>query len=147
MSRLRPYPVSAFCGVTLFIWGNRVWLAWTNTEDSLARKVVWSVPITAFVVCAVVLLVALVRGADPSARWFVRTVRGFAGGTVVFWAIRAPMITLADHPGGFKVVHAVLAIVSVVAAVAAWRSVPVVDSAGCPSPPSPSPAAATRTPA
>lgn len=122
MERLRPYPVTTFSAITLFIWGNRIWLAWTNAEDSVARKIVWSTPITAFVIAALISLVLLLRGADATAGRFRQLVQVFAGGTVIYWAIRGPMILLADHPGPFKVVHAVLAIVSVVAAVAAWRS-------------------------
>lgn len=123
MARLRPYPVAVFCAVTLFTWGNRIWLAWTNPDDTVAEKLLWSVPITAFVVAAVVLLVVLVRGGGRTGTGFVRAVRAFAAGTVVFWAVRAPMILAADHPVPFKVVHAVLAIVSVTAAAFAWRSV------------------------
>ncbi|MEO6629150.1 MAG: hypothetical protein ABIP03_11360 [Aquihabitans sp.] len=123
MARLRPYPVAAFCAVTLFTWGNRIWLAWTNPDDTMVEKIVWSVPITAFVIAALVLFVVLLRGGDHTGAGFVRLVQVFAAGTVVYWAVRAPMILLADHPGAFKVVHAVLAAVSVVAAAFAWRSV------------------------
>ena len=35
VERLRPYPVAVFCGVTLLIWTNRIWLAWTNDEDTV----------------------------------------------------------------------------------------------------------------
>lgn len=122
MERLRPYPVAAFAAVTLVIWGNRIWLAWTNHEDTIAEKLVWSTPITLFVIAAVTVAVLLLKGTDTSTLCFRRLVQMFAGGTVVFWAIRAPMILLADHEVPFKVVHAVLAVVSVVAAVAAWRS-------------------------
>lgn len=123
MARLRPYPVAVFCAVTLFTWGNRIWLAWTNPDDTMVDKIVWSVPITAFVVAALVLLVLLVRGSSRSGAGFIRLVQAFAAGTVVFWAVRAPMILLADHPGAFKLVHAVLAVVSVTAAAFAWRAV------------------------
>lgn len=122
MERLRPRPVAAFAAITLFIWGNRIWLAWTNTEDSVAEKLVWSTSITLFVIASIAVLAILVRGGDPTTTGFRRLVRGLAGGTVVYWAVRAPMIVLAEHPGPFKVIHAVLALVSVVAAVAAWRS-------------------------
>ena len=130
MARLRPYPVAVFCAVTLFTWGNRIWLAWTNPDDTVAEKLLWSVPITAFVVAAVVLLVVLVRGADRTASGFVGLVRVFAAGTVVFWAVRAPMILLADHPVPFKVVHAVLAVASITAAAFAWRAVAGTDARG-----------------
>jgi len=123
MDRLRPYPVAVFCAVTLFIWGNRIWLAWTNTTDTVAEKLLYSVPITAFVVAAVVLLIALLRGADQSAVWFLTVVRAFAAGTIVYWAVRAPLILLADRSIGFKVVHALLAVASVAAAAFAWRAV------------------------
>ena len=121
MARLRPYPVTTLSLVTLVIWGNRIWLAWTNDEDSLARKVAWSLPITVFVVLAVVLLVLVLRRTDvtrPAFRW---TVWAFAVGTIAFWAVRAPMILLADHPIPFKAVHAVLAVASVGASVWAAR--------------------------
>lgn len=121
--RLHPWPVAVFCGITLFIWTNRIWLAWTNDEDTVAEKLVWSTPITLFVIAAAVLGVGLLRGVDRSTPAFVRGVQAFALGTVVYWGVRAPMILLADHEVGFKVVHAVLATVSVVAAVGAWRSV------------------------
>lgn len=134
MERLRPYPVALFAALTLVIWGNRIWLAWTNDTDTGAEKIAWSTPITLFVIAAVAVVVMLLKGADASAPGFRRLVRAFAGATVVFWAIRAPMILLADHGAPFKVVHAVLAAASVVAAVAAWRSldstVPARDEPG-----------------
>lgn len=129
MERLRPYPVAVFAALTLLIWGNRIWLAWTNDTDTVARKLVWSTPITLFVIGAVAVVVVRLRGTDPSTVGFRRLVRVFAGGTVAYWAIRAPMILLADHEIPFKVVHAVLALVSVVSAVAAWRSVDAADRA------------------
>lgn len=123
MDRLRPHPVAAFAGLTLFIWGNRIWLAWTNTEDTLAEKLVWSTPITAFVLAAVAVAVLLFRGADATEGRFRRLVQVFAAGTGAYWAIRLPIILTAEHGVGFKVVHTVLAVVSAGAAAAAWRSV------------------------
>lgn len=122
MERLRPYPVAVFTALTLLIWSNRIWLAWTNDEDTVAEKLVWSTPITLFVLAALAVVVAYARRVDVTDGPFRRLVRVFAGGTVVYWAIRAPMILLADHEVPFKVVHGVLALVSITAAVAAWRS-------------------------
>lgn len=122
-TRLEPRPVALFCAVTLFIWGNRIWLAWTNPDDTVAEKLVWSTPITLFVLAAVVIGGLLLTGADRRGRGFVRAVTAFAAGTTVYWAVRIPMILLADHPVGFEVVHTVLAVVSVALAVTAWRSV------------------------
>lgn len=139
MERLRPYPVSGFAALTLFIWGNRIWLAWTNPDDTVAEKLVWSTPITLFVLAALAVGILLLRGVDRRSAAFVRLVQAFAGGTIAYWAIRAPMILLADHPGPFKVVHAVLAIVSVASAALAIRSVRVGADAG--SSPAPAPPA------
>jgi hypothetical protein len=120
--RLEPWPVALFCAITLFIWTNRIWLAWTNDEDTVAEKLVWSTPITLFVVAAAVLAFIMLRGTARGTA-FATGVKVFAAGTIVFWAIRAPMISLADHEVPFKVVHGVLAVASVAAAVLAWRSV------------------------
>ena len=122
MERFRPYPVAVLCAVTLFIWLNRIWLNWTNPDVDLPAKLALSIPITAFVLASFVVLIAMVRGVDRGADWFRGLVRLFAAGTVVFWAVRLPMILLNDHPAGFLIVHSVLAVVSVAAAVAAWRS-------------------------
>lgn len=141
MERLRPYPVSGFAGLTLFIWGNRIWLAWTNPDDTVAEKLVWSTPITLFVLAALAVGLLLLRGVDRRSAAFVRLVQAFAGGTVVYWAIRAPMILLADHPGPFKVVHAVLAVVSVTSAVLALRSIAAEVATGTGPEPVPTPPA------
>jgi len=120
--RLRPYPVAAFAGVTLLIWGNRVWLAWSDQDASVAGKVGSSVPITAFVVAAVVVLGLQLRGASCS-RGFPTLVKAFAGGTIMYWAIRLPVIVVHGHPLPFKVVHSALAAVSAGLAVGAWRAI------------------------
>lgn len=138
MARLRPFPVFAFCALTLLIWGNRIWLAWTNDDDTLVEKVVWSVPITAFVVVAAVLAIAMLAGVDRSARWFVASVRLFAIATIAYWAIRLPFIWVNEHdlePSeelGFRVVHTALAVVSWLAAGFALRAVHRTAPVGAP---------------
>jgi hypothetical protein len=122
VERLRPYPVTVLCAVTLVIWLNRIWLAWTDPDDTVAQKVVWSVPIVAFVAAATVLLALMWRGRAATLT-FVRVAQGFALATIAYWAIRLPMILLADHPAGFKVVHTVLAVALGAAALAALASV------------------------
>jgi hypothetical protein len=128
MQRLRPYPVTAFCLVTLLTWGNRIWLAWTNAHDTLAEKLVWSIPITLFVIAGAALLGWIVRGRGVGTPPFVRAVQVFAGATVAYWAVRAPIIVATSHPEvddelAFKIVHVVLAVISITAAAAAWRAV------------------------
>lgn len=128
MDRLRPYPVTVFCAVTLFIWTNRIWLAWTNDTDTVAAKLAWSIPITLFEVATIAIVVALLTGADRHARWFTLLVQGVAGVTIAYWAVRMPMILVNEHDlkpdeeMAFKAVHAVLATASITTAVLAWRA-------------------------
>ena len=42
--------------------------------------------------------------------------------TVVVWVERVGQILLSDHEVGFKVVHSALGVISVVLAVAVWRT-------------------------
>jgi hypothetical protein len=46
----------------------------------------------------------------------------FAVWTVGVWSVRVAFMFFADHPVGFKVVHALLGLVSVALAVPAWRA-------------------------
>ena len=131
LERFRPYPVAVFSAVTLVIWGNRIWLSWTQ-DVSLGAKLASSIPITAFVIASVVLLGLLWQGVDRTSAGFTNLVRAFAAGTVLYWAIRLPMILAHHHPIPFKVVHSVLAIGSVTAAVFAWRSLASVHTDGRP---------------
>ncbi|HEY4377159.1 MAG TPA: hypothetical protein VGM93_08365, partial [Acidimicrobiales bacterium] len=116
--------------VTLFIWGNRIWLAWTQKGVGLPAKLALSIPITLFVVASAALLGLLLQGVDRTSPRFRGIVRILAAGTVAFWVVRAPMILAHPHPVAFKAVHAVLALVSIAAAVVAWPSVDDVDAAG-----------------
>jgi hypothetical protein len=152
MDRLRPYPVAVFCAVTLFIWVNRIWLTWTNGEDSVGAKVLWTIPIGAFVLAAIVLAVAMLAGADRDARWFRLLVQAFALGTALYWLIRMPMIAFNQHPNltdseevAFKIVHAVLAIVSVSAAWFAFRWARRAPTGSAPGTPVPSGAVSTAS--
>lgn len=49
--------------------------------------------------------------------------RAFALWTVFVWTVRITNILGEDHSAGFKVVHTLLALVSVVFAMAAWAVV------------------------
>jgi hypothetical protein len=49
--------------------------------------------------------------------------RAFALWTVLIWAVRITNILGEDHSIGFKVVHALLAVVSIAFAMAAWAVV------------------------
>ena len=120
MKRLRPYPFAVFGALTTFIWVTRVPLAWETTDGGIADKALPLGTAVAFLVPSVVLLVSMLA-AKPSGR-VVILARGLAAWTVLYWAVRLPLILLHDHPVAFKVVHAVLAAVSVGTAIVAWRA-------------------------
>lgn len=103
---------AALAGWTVFVWGTRV--------RNIARdggSTVSLLTSLALVALAVVVAVSLVRGGRPRA-----AVPALAAATIVAWALRTPGILVADHAVGFKVVHTVLALVSVALAVAALRA-------------------------
>jgi hypothetical protein len=107
-----PLVPAALAGWTVFVWGTRVRNIARDGGGSLSLLVA-----LALVVLGVAVAVSLVRGGLP--RW---AVPALAAATVAAWAVRAPMILTGDHGAAFKVVHTVLALVSVGLAVAALRS-------------------------
>lgn len=119
--RFRPAAVTMFAVLTLAIWTTRIPLAWTNGEDSTGEKVLWSTPITLFVIAAAAIVVMQARGASGSPV-FSKLVRAFSAGTVLYWTARMSLIVTGDWSVGFKVVHGVLAVGSCLAASFAWRS-------------------------
>jgi hypothetical protein len=115
VSSFRPRSAVVLVAWTLLTWIGRVPLLWGATDDSAAGKLGSTVPVVVFVALAVVAGVELVtrraRGATLAlAIW-----------SVGYWAVRLPLILVHDHPAGFKVVHAVLALVAV--GLSAWTLV------------------------
>ena len=51
-----------------------------------------------------------------------RWLRPLAAATVAVWVVRLPFVLVHDHSGAFKIVHTMLAVVSVGLALAAWRA-------------------------
>jgi hypothetical protein len=49
--------------------------------------------------------------------------QALAVATAAVWIVRLPLVLVHDHPAAFKVVHAVLALVSLALAGATWRAV------------------------
>ena len=100
MRRTRPWPVWLFAGWTVFVWIGRI---------GLGGSPLLAIP---FVVLAAV------------SAWRARPwVTLLAAYTVVVWAVRTPFILVHDHPVAFKVVHTVLATISIALAVLAQRHV------------------------
>ena len=58
-----------------------------------------------------------------AAIWSSNALTALVVWTIAVWATRTPIILVHDHPAGFKVVHTVLAVVSVGLAITAQRHV------------------------
>lgn len=58
-----------------------------------------------------------------AASWSARALTALVLWTIAVWAVRTPVILVHDHPLDFKVVHTVLAVLSIALAVIAQRDV------------------------
>jgi hypothetical protein len=94
------WPTWAFFGWTVFVWAGRI----RNGGSFLL----------ALSFLALVAIAVWRRG-----RWITALV----GWTIAVWAIRTPVILVRDHSVGFKVVHTVLAVLSIALALSAERQV------------------------
>ncbi len=101
----------ALAAWTLFIWGTRI--RNIARDGGGALSLVLAVGMVALGVAAAV---AVWRDGRPA--W---AVPALAVATVATWLVRTPLILVADHGAGFKVVHTALAVVSFALAVATWR--------------------------
>lgn len=123
MTRRRWFGLLAFVAWTAFIWVNRLVNAWSSDTESTSGKVVSTVLAVALLGFAVAGVVVLVRTWQGSLTvGAARMLQALAGLTVAVWAVRIPLILLADHAVGFKVVHAALGVVSLALAVGVWRT-------------------------
>ena len=101
------------------VWALPIWtlLIWTTRIRNILgadghARVELLVPV-ALTVLAVAALVDRQRG---------RGLRALVVATVGIWAVRLPLVLVHHHDAPFKVVHAVLAVVSIGLAVAAWSA-------------------------
>jgi hypothetical protein len=101
----------ALAAWTVFIWGTRIRNIVRDGGSALALVLAVGMVVLAGVVAA-----AVWRGGRPA--W---AVPALALATIATWAVRIPLILLADHPVGFTVVHAVLGLTSIALAGLAWR--------------------------
>jgi hypothetical protein len=109
--------VLALVAWTFFVWTTRIGNIWRDADLDTSGKVGRTVLALSFTLLAAAVVVALWR----RARWTHAAVLALAGWTVGVWLVRDAGILAADHDVGFKVVHTVLAIVSIVLSVLAWR--------------------------
>jgi hypothetical protein len=108
---------------TVFVWGNRLSNAWSSTTESTSAKVGSTVLAAVFLAFAVATawIVRRTRTA-PLDRMMALVLQAFAIWTTGVWLVRVGAMTVADHSVGFKVVHAMLGVVSVALAIPAWRA-------------------------
>lgn len=122
-SRPGTWPLIALVVWTLYVWSTRISNALGDSALSSGGKafsVGLSLTFIAFALAGIVVLV--LSWSSPRTTAEGRVVQAFAGWTVVVWLVRVPMIVLADHVVGFKVVHAVLGLISIGLAVWAFRT-------------------------
>ena len=121
VARLRRRPATvAFVIWTFFVWTTRIGNIWRDDELTSGEK--WSSTAIAasFTVLAVAVVVTFLRRSGARA---TLAVDALAAWTTGVWVVRAIGITFADHSVGFKVVHLVLAAVSIALAYLACREV------------------------
>jgi hypothetical protein len=131
MARIARRPAT----VALVVWSLLVWTArirniWADDTLTTGGQVSRTALALSFTALAVAALVTVLRPVGRRAA--TRVVDLLAGWTVAVWAVRTPAILLHDHEAGFKVVHAVLAAVSVALAALAAREVRRTGSAAGP---------------
>ncbi len=117
------WPIIALVVWSLYVWGTRISNALGDTALSAGGKafsVGLALTFVAFAAAGSVIVIrSWSRGRTPVE---VGILRAFAGWTVVVWVVRVPMIALDNHVVGFKVVHAMLGVISIALAVWVWRT-------------------------
>ena len=115
--RRRPY-TAALVAWTLFVWTTRIANIWRDDALDLGERLGRTGLAASFTLLALAVVVTLWRRRPQAS---LIAVGALAGWSVVVWVVRDVRILAADHTGGFKAVHTVLAVVSIVLAALAWR--------------------------
>jgi hypothetical protein len=105
----------ALCGWTLFVWTTRIGNIWRDDAASTASKLGSTALALSFTVLAVAVGIAAWRRVASALR---PAVLALAGWTTGVWVVRSLTILAGDRSAGFKVVHGLLAVVSI--GLAAW---------------------------
>jgi hypothetical protein len=112
--RRRP-AVFALVAWTFLVWTTRIGNIWRDDALDTAGKVGRTALALSFTILAVAVVACLWRLRDQQVRL---AVTALAGWTIAVWLVRDTSILLADHDTSFKVVHTVLAVISI--ALSAW---------------------------
>lgn len=110
--------VVALVAWTLVIWSQRISNIWQDQDLDTSGQLSRTALAASFVGLALVVAVAGWRGSRET---LVRTVGVLGMWTTVVWLVRATDILFGDHGAAFKLVHTLLAVVSMALALAAYR--------------------------
>ena len=114
--------VAAFVAFTVFVWVQRLVNIAQGDETDVRLSVALSVGLLGLGVLSGLALVMVGWAGWPATPPVAAAVwRVASAATVVVWVVRAVQITVDWRSPGFVAVHVVLALVSVLLAVALWR--------------------------
>jgi hypothetical protein len=116
---MRRHPATvALVAWTFLVWTTRIANIWRDAELDTGERWGRTLLALSFTVLAIAVAVVAVRRLG---RATVVAVGVLAAWTVTVWTVRGIGILAADYDPAFKVVHTVLAVVSIVLAWLAWR--------------------------
>jgi uncharacterized membrane protein HdeD (DUF308 family) len=116
---MRRHPATvALVAWTFLVWTTRIANIWRDADLDTGERWGRTLLALSFTVLAIAVAVVAARRLRPAT--FV-AVGALAAWTVIVWVVRGIGILADDHDPGFKVVHTVLAVVSIVLAALAWR--------------------------
>jgi peptidoglycan/LPS O-acetylase OafA/YrhL len=103
---------------TFLVWTTRIANIWRDADVDTGERWGRTLLALSFTLLAIAVAVALGRRLGQAT---VVAVGALSAWTIAVWVARGIGILAADHDLGFKAVHTVLAVVSIVLAVLAWR--------------------------
>lgn len=107
--RFRHWSVAGFAVWNVVIWLSRIRNVLGDDSLSSGSRAAWLVPAALFVAAGILAGFAWWRG--PAALLMPLRVAGAA--SILYWLVRLPWALFADQSASFKIVHTVLAVVSV----------------------------------
>ena len=115
--------VAALVAWTLVVWATRITNVWGDADLDTGQKWVRTLLALSFTVLALAAGAAVVawHRHRQGATALRVGVGALAAWTVAVWVVRAVGILAADHGVGFKAVHTLLAVASILLATLAWR--------------------------
>jgi hypothetical protein len=103
---------------TFLVWTTRIANIWRDSDLDTGERWGRTLLALSFTILAIAVVAALARRLGQAT---AVAVGALAAWTVAVWVVRGIGILAAGHDVGFKVVHTLLAVVSIVLAALAWR--------------------------